>query len=87
LLTVGPLTVQFPGELPEDAAYRGQSLALHHIPSLRFPYMEILYLFLESFFGRDICCHLACRFVAYLARVLESFRSVNIYVALTDHPS
>jgi hypothetical protein len=48
--------------------------------------MEILYLFLEFFFSHGICCHPAGPFVAFLAGVLEFFRSVNVYVALTDHP-
>jgi hypothetical protein len=52
---------------------------------IRFPHIEILYLFLSSFFDRGICCHLVSTFVAFLARVLESYGSVTVYVALRDH--
>jgi hypothetical protein len=64
----------------------GNTLHFTTFHPVRFPHMEILYLSLESFFNRGIWCHLAGPFVAFLAGVLESFRSINVYVALTDHP-
>jgi hypothetical protein len=65
---------------------RGQSLAVHRVPSHTFSTRVHIYLLLVSFRNRGICCHLGGPFVSFLAGVLESYRTVTVYVALTDHP-
>jgi hypothetical protein len=63
----------------------GNTLHFTIFHPVRFPHMENLYLFLESYFNRGICCHLGGPFVAFMAGDLESFRSINVCVALTDN--
>jgi hypothetical protein len=74
-----------------DGARRMRSIVGNASPfteflPIRFPHEETIYLFLISFFNRGICCHLVGPFVCFLAGVLESYRTVTVYVALTDHP-
>jgi hypothetical protein len=73
-----------------DGARRVRSIAGNVSPfteflPIRFPH-QYFYLLLVSFFSRGICCHVAGSFVCFLAVVLQSYRTVTVYIALRDHP-
>jgi hypothetical protein len=64
----------------------GNALPYTEFLPIRFPHKETIYLFLISFSKRDICGHLAGPFVCFLAGVIESYRTVTVYVVSMDHP-
>jgi hypothetical protein len=75
-----------------DGARRVRSIVGNASPfteflPIRFPHVYFLYLLLVSIFARGICCHIAGPFVCFVAGVLQSCRTVTVYVALTDHPA